>query len=53
MKTHEKPTLGSKRSEDSWMMEKIMQLEEKLMQNDRKLKEHKDKTEVELISLLR
>lgn len=49
----EKPVLGSKGSEDSWMLEKIQQLEEKLLENEQKLKEHKNQTEMELINLVR
>ena len=40
----EKPALGSKGSEDSWMLEKIQLLEEKLLENEHKLKEHKNQT---------
>lgn len=33
----DKPVLGSKRSEDSWMIEKIQHLEEKMLENERRM----------------
>lgn len=46
----ERPGLGSKRSEDSWMLEKIQQLEEQVMENQRRMMEHKQLTELQIIT---